>query len=166
MHQIILSTRPAERLACDPNILRLPGGYSGTPPLDPISNSTVKRSCADGTTLWPNFNTAFLQVSDLKEKLPKFKMTWHYASGVRGVSYLAGQAIAAVAALFAAPSAAARRPPAGIARLRPGVHRCAPARLYRCAECVSAGAGPDRAAIRAIRERRQPPWRDRRGASA
>ena len=34
------------------NILRLPGGYSGTPPLDPISNSTVKRSCADGTTLW------------------------------------------------------------------------------------------------------------------
>jgi hypothetical protein len=34
------------------NILRLPGDYSGTPPLDPIPNSTVKRSSADGTTLW------------------------------------------------------------------------------------------------------------------
>ena len=31
------------------NILRLPGDYSGTPPLDPIPNSTVKRSSADGT---------------------------------------------------------------------------------------------------------------------
>src|SRR5271166_4124918 len=34
------------------NILRLPGDNSGTPPLDPIPNSTVKRSCADGTTSW------------------------------------------------------------------------------------------------------------------
>ena len=32
------------------NILRLPGDYSGVPPLDPIPNSTVKRSSADGTT--------------------------------------------------------------------------------------------------------------------
>ena len=34
------------------DILRLPGDNSGTPPLDPIPNSTVKRSCADGTTSW------------------------------------------------------------------------------------------------------------------
>ena len=33
----------------------------------------------------PDLNTAFLQVSDPKEKFSKFKMTWHYASGVRGV---------------------------------------------------------------------------------
>ncbi len=31
------------------SILRLPGDYCGAPPPDPISNSAVKRSSADGT---------------------------------------------------------------------------------------------------------------------
>ena len=39
----------------------------------------------DEHVLMPDLNTAFMQVSDPKEKLSKFKMTWHYASGVRGV---------------------------------------------------------------------------------
>ncbi len=49
-NQIILSMLSRQR--GQPDVFYLPGGYSGTPPLDPIPNSTVKRSSANGTTLW------------------------------------------------------------------------------------------------------------------
>src|ERR1700720_1590079 len=65
------------------NILCLPGDSSGTPPLDPIPNSTVKRSSADGTTLWESRSSpGILRMfkSPSNSKTPSYEMGFFYDS--------------------------------------------------------------------------------------
>ena len=81
----------------------------------------------DRKTVKPDLNTAFMQVSDPKEKLSKFKMTWHYASGGRrprpllagwAVGSASGGAVCSALGGSATPACRNSAVTAGVASLR------------------------------------------------